>query len=331
MRPVARRVAFLAAALAFGLACGQANAQSKLEVSLFPSSGWVLNSGVAAGYFARQGLAIHLDPVTGSVAQITGMMDGTYDLGLTALDNVIAYDAGQGEAKLAQTPDLVVFMGGEGGALHLITAPAIKRVEDLKGDTLAVDAKTTGFAFVLYRILARHGLKPGDYSLIAAGSSQKRLDALLGGKAVGALLDRPFDSFATAKGFNDLVQMNKVFPHYQSGVGMARRAWARQHRAQLVGFIRAYVQAGRWLFDPKNKQAAIDLLIKTTPNLPRATAETIYRDTTGRGSTTVPDAALDVKGIATVVALRSEYGEPKTKLDARQFYDLSYYRAATGK
>jgi hypothetical protein len=32
-----------------------------------------------------------------------------------------------------------------------------------------------------------------------------------------------------------------------------------------------------------------------------------------------------------VVDLRSEYGEPKKKLDPRQFYDLSYYKAAIGK
>lgn len=319
--------AFLAALSTVLLSTG-AFAATKLEVSLFPSAGWVLHIGETQGFFAKQGLDVHPDPITSSVAQITGMMDGKFDLGLTALDNVIAYDAGQGAVPLKEKADLFAFMGGEGGSLHLISAHDIKAVAALKGKPLAVDAKTTGFAFILYHMLELKGLHQGDYELVAVGSSQKRYQALLDGKAAGALLDRPFDGFAEAKGFNDLGNMREVLPHYQSSVGMARRAWAKDHRAELVGFIRGYVEAGRWLFDKRNKDAAIGVLMDTTPNLAREGAERIYADTTGQGSTTSPEATLDRKGVATVVALRSRYGEPKRKLDAKEFYDLSFYRAA---
>ncbi|HVA12926.1 MAG TPA: ABC transporter substrate-binding protein [Stellaceae bacterium] len=310
------------------LAAIPAVAQTKLEVSHFPGATWPIAAATAQGYFAKEKLAIHLDPVTSSVAQIKGMMDGTDDLGLTALDNVIAYDAGQGEAKLGSPADLFAFMGGEGGSMHLIAAPAIKTVASLKGKTLAVDAKSTGFAFLLYRVAAMHGVKPGDYSLIAVGSSQKRLAALTGGQAQATLLNRPFDGFATAKGFNDLVDMRKVFPHYQSSVGMARRAWAAQHRDTLIAFIRAYVKGSLWLFDPTHKAEAIALLLKNTPKLSPQQAESIYRATTAKGGATSPTAKLDPAGIAAVVRLRSAYAEPKKKLNARDFYDLSYYKAA---
>lgn len=300
----------------------------RLNVSHFPSAGWILHIGIAQGYFAGEGLEVESMQVQGSVQQITGMMDGTYDLGLTALDNVIAYDAGQGAAPLEEKADLFAFMGGSGAGLNLIAAPTVTTVEDLEGKILAVDAKTTGFAFMLYRTLALHGVKAGDYKLLPVGSSQKRYEALVASKAVGGLLDRPFDGFAEEKGFNNLVAMSKVFPHYQASVGMARRVWAKDHSAELSGFIRAYVQAGLWLFDPANRKAAIGILMETTPDLPRANAETIYRDTTGPYSTIAPRAAMDQEGVATVVALRSEYGEPKKRLDARDFYDLSYYEKA---
>ena len=39
-------------------------------------------------------------------------------------------------------------------------------------------------------------------------------------------------------------------------------------------------------------------------------------------------ATLDAKGVATVVALRSDYGSPKVTLDAARFYDLAYYKEA---
>lgn len=328
MRGPALVAAALALALLLSTGARSAMAATRLNVSLFPSAGWILHLGIAEGFFAKEGLDIHPNPVTGSVQQITGMMDGAYDLGLTALDNVIAYDAGQGAAKFAQSPDLFAFMGGEGGGLHLIAAPAVARIADLKGKVLAVDAASTGFAFMLYRSLALHGVMPGSYELLAVGSSGKRYEALTQGKAQGALLDRPFDAFAVQKGFKDLAAMRQIFPHYQSSVGMARRAWAAAHHAELVGFIRAYVEAGLFLFDPANKETAIDVLMKTTPRLDRANAETIYRNTIGPESLVSPTATLDLKGVATVVALRGDYGHPKAALDAARFYDLTYYKEA---
>ena len=201
----------------------------------------------------------------------------------------------------------------------------------MKGKTLAVDAKSTGFAFVLYRIAAMHGVKQSDYSLLAVGSSQKRLDALTGGQAQAALLNRPFDGFAGrfAKGFNDLVDMHKVFPHYQANIGMARRPWAAQHRDALIGFIRGYVKGSLWLFDPTHKAEAVDLLMKNTQGLSAQQANDIYTTTTSKSTVTSPTAKLDPAGVAMVVKLRSAYAEPKKKLDARNFYDMSYYKAAT--
>ncbi len=326
------KIRFAVAPLALlSMLAAPAFAQTKIEVSHFPGAAWTAQAAIDQGYFAKEKLDVHLNPITSSVAQIKGTMDGTYQIGITALDNVIAYDAGQGDVKLGTPADFIAFMGGEGGSLHVMTAPAVKRIEDLKGKTLAVDAKGTGFAFVLYRIAAMHGVKQSDYSLIAVGSSQQRLDALMDGRAQAALLNRPFDSMAVSKGANDLMAMSKVFPHYQSSVGMARKGWAKDHREALVGFIHAYVKGSLWIFNPANKDAAIAILLKNTPNLPRETAEGIYKNTTGKGSVTSPTAALDPAGVATVVKLRSEYGEPKKKLNAKDFYDLSYYKAATSK
>lgn len=320
----------LAALLALGIAPAraQAPAPTKLEVSHFPGANWVLLIGQNEGFFAREKLDVHLDAIHGSVEQISGTMSGKFDLGLTALDNVIAYDAGQGAPQVQQPTDLFAFMGGEELAMKLIAAPDIKTVEGLKGKTLAVDAKNTGFAFVLYSALARHGLKQGDYDVLATGSSQSRLEAITSGKAQAAGLNRPFDAMALSKGATNLGDMRKLFPHYQASAGFARRAWAAQHRDTLIAFIRAYVKASLWLFDGGHKEAAIDLLVKNTQGLSPQQAADIYRDTAGKGGIGSPKATLDLAGVATVVKLRNEYGEPKKKLNPGDFYDLSYYKAA---
>jgi ABC-type nitrate/sulfonate/bicarbonate transport system substrate-binding protein len=318
------------AMLAAAPALAQTNgAPTKLEVSHFPGANWVLLIGQNEGFFAREKLDVHLNPVRGSVEQITNTMSGKFDLGLTALDNVIAYDAGQGSPQVQQPTDLFAFMGGEELAMKLIASPDIKKIEGLKGKTLAVDAKNTGFAFVLYSALARHGLKAGDYEVLATGSSQSRLEAITSGKAQAAGLNRPFDAIALSKGATNLGDMRKLFPHYQASAGFARRAWAAQHRNTLIAFIRAYAKSSLWLFDAKNKAAAVDLLVKNTQGLSPQQAADIYRDTAGKGGIGSPTATLDLAGVAAVVKLRNQYGEPKKKLNPKDFYDLSYYKAAT--
>ncbi len=226
------------------------------------------------------------------------MLAGKYQIAFSGLDDAIAYDVGEGEVPIAGTADLVAIMGTDSGALHLVTAPEVKRVEDLRGRTVAVDAKNTGFAFVLYHIAALHGLKPGAYSVLSVGSSQKRLEALTQGRAQGAVMFKPVADLLAAKGFNDLLAVSDVLPHYQAAAVLARRGWAKAHRRAVVDFIRIYVAQARRLLDPA---AAI-----------------------GR---------IDEAGVArSREAARGPIPRPKKPLGSpRKFYDLSYYRAAIGR
>src|SRR6185437_15470650 len=98
--------------------------------------------------FAKNGVAPHITKTPGSVYQMTNLIEGKFDIGMTAIDNVIAYDEGQGEAPVSGKPDLFAFVGGDNGFLHLGALPEIKTFQDLKGKELSVDAITTGYAFV---------------------------------------------------------------------------------------------------------------------------------------------------------------------------------------
>jgi ABC-type nitrate/sulfonate/bicarbonate transport system substrate-binding protein len=322
--------ALLVMALVMALGAGATQAQTKIAVSYFPGPGsGAVFAGIERGFFAQQGLAVSADPTNGSVAQITAMLDDKYQVAFGGLDDVIGYDVGQGEVPIDKKADLFAFMGTDSGPLHLVTAPDVKTVESLKGRTVAVDAKTTGFAFVLYRIAALHGLKAGDYAVLSVGSSQKRLEALSQGQAQGAVMFKPVADLLAAKGFNDLMAVSDVFPHYQAAVALARRSWATHHRAALAGFIHAYVEATRWFLAPPNKEAAIALLMKYTTGLSRPGAESSYATSIAVSNRSGPVGRIDPAGVATAVTLREAYGEPRKNLgDPRKFYDLSYYRAA---
>ncbi len=283
------------------------------------------------GFFAQNGVAVTLTNTPGSAFQIAKLLEGEFDIGLTAIDNVIAYQEGQGEAKVMDNPDLFAFMGLDNGFLSLVTAPGIKTFADLRGKTLSVDAMTTGYAFVLREMVARGGLSESEVSYVRAGGVLNRFQELLDGKHAATMLITPFEILAGNRGHPRLAGAQQVLGAYQGLVGAARRSWARQNEAALIGFMRAYRTAVEWLYDLKNHEIAEALLVANvpamTPPLARQSLSILLHGQTGF----YKDVAIDLKGAQTVLALRSKFGVPqKTLTDPMKYIDLSYYEKAFG-
>jgi len=77
-------------------------------------------------------------------------------------------------------------------------------------------------------------------------------------------------------------------------------------RRQLVPFIRSYVAAMDWLFQPANKDEAVSIYVKNLPGAPRPAAEKAYEVMLGPKEGFQRKAKLDVEGARTVLKLRSE-------------------------
>lgn len=316
--------------LVAGIAPAARAGTKPLEVIVFAGGfNWPIWAAQQQGYFAQDGLDVRLTPTPGSEYQLKNLIEGKFDLGMTAIDNVIAYQEGQGEAQVSVVPDLFVFMGGDNGFLRLVTVPAVKSYADLKGKELTVDARTTGYAFVLEKMLQKGGLKDSDYSLVKAGGVLARFDDLMQQKHAGTLLLSPFEVPAQAKGFNLVGSAIDVLGHYQGLVGAARRGWAKEHPEELIGYIRAYTRGLGWLYARKNKEAAIALLREKLPNMSPELAAKSYDILLAASGGFAPKAEIDMEGVRTVLALRSEYGEPKKTLtDPAKYIDLTYYHEA---
>jgi ABC-type nitrate/sulfonate/bicarbonate transport system substrate-binding protein len=310
-----------------GAAPAVAQQAKPISVIVFPGGfNWPIWVGQEKGYFERNGVTVNVTPTPDSKFQLTGLIDGKFDIAMTAIDNVIAYMEGQGAAPTAQTPDIVAFMGADNGFLRLITVPEVKSYSDLKGRQVSVDAMTTGYAFVLRKLLEKGGLKPTDIEFVSAGGVMQRFGALMEKKHAGTLLISPFEVNAEAKGFNRLANADEALGRYQGLVGAARRTWAKENETSLVGYIRGYIAALDWLYDPANKAEAIALLRKNLPNMPEELAVKSYDILLDPKKGFTRNAELDVEGVKTVLALRSDYGEPrKTLTDPTKYFDLQYY------
>jgi ABC-type nitrate/sulfonate/bicarbonate transport system substrate-binding protein len=301
-----------------------------ISVIVFPGGfNWPIWVAQERGYFDRNGITVTLTPTPNSVFQLTNLIDGTFDIAMTAIDNVVAYDEQQGEAPTVANPDLIAFMGGDNGFLRLVAAPDVKSYADLRGKQLSVDALTTGYAFVLRKLLQDNGLASTDYELVKAGGVVERFEALCRKQHAATLLISPFEVLAEAQGFNRLANAIDQLGHYQGLVGATRRDWAEQHEPELVAYIRGYLSGLDWLFEPSNKAEAILLLQSKLPNMREPVALKSYDILLDPKNGFSRKAELDLEGMRTVLALRSEYGNPRKSLtDSSKYLQLRYYEMA---
>ena len=330
------RFGVMAFALAAWFATTGADAQAPpptpLRVIAF-DGGWNLPVWAAQrqGFFEAQGVSVQLSYTPTSVYLITKLLDGTFDIALGGMDNIVAYQEGQGEAKIPDNPDLFAFLGGDEGFASIVAAPGVKSFAELKARTVSVDAMTTGYAFMVRELFTRNGIAETDVSFVRAGGTASRYQALIAGKQDATLLRTPFELLARERGFNQLAT-GQSLGAYQGTVGMARRSWAREHEAAMLGFLRAYRAGTDWLYDRANREVAEALLVANirdmTPALAKRSYELLLADKGGM----TRDVALDIDGIRTVLQLRSKYGTPqKTLTDPMKYVDLSYYEKAFGK
>jgi ABC-type nitrate/sulfonate/bicarbonate transport system substrate-binding protein len=325
------RHAVLALAVA-ALTGAPAMAETKIEVTLFAGSGSLpIYVAADAGLFAKEGLVANLTATPSSGALIQGLVAGKYQFAYAGVDNYLAYDEGQGTSPTEKTPDIVIIAGGSPIELTLLAVPSIKSYADLKGKTLAVDSVSTGFAFVLRKMLEKNGLGPNDYKFEAVGSTQKRWEAMKEGKALASLINPPFTGQALAMGYTNLGDGLDILGSYLGSVHGADRSWAKANETTVVGYVRAIVAATRWLYDPANADAAAKILMGRVAGLTEPQAKGGVASVTKGRAALAKDAAVDMAGLKTVIELREQYGEPKKKMGAPEKYmDLGYYKKALG-
>jgi ABC-type nitrate/sulfonate/bicarbonate transport system substrate-binding protein len=277
------------------------------------------------GFFAKEGLDIEIFNTPSSGVQMQGLADGRFQFAETALDNIVAYQEGQGTAQLSRAPDFFVFMGMSQIELPLVTQPEIKTYADLKGKTLSVDSLSTGFAFVLRKMLEKNGLGLDDYKFEAVGGTPARWAALKEKKHAGTLSALAFLPEAKALGFNHLGNSLDVLGRYQGIVTASSRSWAEQNEKAMVGFIRARLASIDWIYDRANRDEAVKILLSHLPNIPPAAAPKLIDDLTSPKLGYFRKGEIDPAGTKVVLDLRSQYGMPqKTLTDAAKYIDAKY-------
>jgi ABC-type nitrate/sulfonate/bicarbonate transport system substrate-binding protein len=181
----------------------------------------LLRTARRTGVLDRHGLAVEERPVPSSPAQFAALEAGSLDAALTSPDNVVAYRFLPGN-PLGSTRDVrIVSAVDRGLGLALYAGPGpdgsaagLEGIAALRGQVVGVDVAASGFAFALFEILGRAGLRRDDYELAELGSTPKRLDALLEGRCAATMLNAGNDLKADDAGLVRLADVTSVAAPY---------------------------------------------------------------------------------------------------------------------
>lgn len=292
----------------------------KLRLSIFLNYGTVpLQIAIENGFFAEHGLEVEIEPTTSSIEQMTGVIDGQFDIAASAIDNIIAYNCGQGAAATTAASNLKVFLGSASYRLPFVVAPYIAKFEDLKGSTIAVDALTTGFAFLLREMLEINSLATHDYKFKSFGAPKERWRALQQGEASGALLNAHFESIAHQANCHTLTSSPDPWDNYEGNTFCAGTEFLND--GPVDAFIEAMLRAVAFTKDPINTNAVAAALGRHIGNLNSDTAIKVAQSLQGPRSILEDELPVSHSGIAQVLRLREKYTNTMLKLTPEDLCD----------
>jgi ABC-type nitrate/sulfonate/bicarbonate transport system substrate-binding protein len=292
-----------------------------LAVMVFPGTQTLpIYAAQARGCFARRGLSVELRPAPNSEEQRRGLAEGRYPIVHGAADQCVALVEAAGV-------EAVIVAGGDNGFNHLFVQPDIHSIADLRGRTLVADVANTGWSFVLYDILRRHGLGAGDYRVHEAGAPFRRFEAMRHDKAMAAaILNPPFAIHARRAGLMDMGAVVDAIGPYLGTVPYVLRSWAQSNADTLVTYLAACIEGLRWALDPANRAEAQGLYAARL-GVPPDIATEMHGIAADPARGLSRDAAFDLEGLRTVLRLRASF-EGRAPEPPEKYLDLAYYRAA---
>lgn len=261
-----KMVRSLAAALALcgALLANGARAADSVSIGTVGSASsnlWPVYIGIKKGFFDAANLKVDIVYVQSSanlVQQLTaGSLDITMSTGL--VDPIRAIDQNAGIS--------IVRFEAQAPPYALVGKPAIKKLEDLKGKVISLGGPKDITRIYVERMLAPHGIKPGEFDMVFAGATAARASALLAGAVDAAILLPPFNFQAEAQGFTNLGLTVDYAPDLPFSGTVVNKAWASGHEAILKRLLEAHTKSVAWFYDEKNRDEAISILAAVATSL----------------------------------------------------------------
>jgi NitT/TauT family transport system substrate-binding protein len=226
------------------------------------------------GFFKGEGLNAVVVIMQNQVV-VNGVLSKNVDYGGT-FSNFVG-------AAMAGLPVRIVMSVQDGSDHVLVTASAIKRVEDLKGKIVGISSFGGTPHSEVLAILKKYGMTEKDITFLQIGGSSSRYQALEAGNIQAAMLVPPFNKIGRQRGFNEILSFNDVMRIPLGGLA-THVDKIKEAPAEIVKIIKALSKSIDYI---QNRKADILSLIEKSWGIKDVEVrEGIYRDLAGLYSRT---------------------------------------------
>jgi ABC-type nitrate/sulfonate/bicarbonate transport system substrate-binding protein len=302
--------------LTAGHAFAQQAGSTRLSLSYVPANiySWDVDVALEKGFFSREGFAPDVVPAQSSPQIIQMLVGRSVDMALTQPEPVIqAISRGAKElgimAEPTSRPDW-----------YFVVRPEIKDWADLKGKRIGFSSFSVGEYWYTRDLLEAHALKPGDYEAIIVGTSPLKLSSLQNASIAGTVLFQPTGVLAEKNGMKVLFRYSDE-NNISMVVYTVTKSWAAEN-SNGQRLRRAINKARTWLFDPANRNEALQIASKYTKrDIP--VLEKVYELYFGPTKLYSADGAVNVASIERLIATMSANNQiPAGQAPSRDSYLL---------
>ena len=295
-------------------------------------------ANLASVWVQKKDLAVHFgqsyvfEPVryAGTPPMITAIANNELEIGNLAFSTlpIAIENAGMDDIRVISDDFQDGVADYVSNDFEVLANGPIKKVEDLKGKVVAINAAGAGVDIAMRAMLRKHGLEPNrDYTIIEAPFPgmksmliEKKVDL------IPAVLPFMLDP-ELKKNARSLFDMRAAIGRSQFVMWSARKPFIDAHRAALVDFLEDSLRILHWYLDPKNHDAAAEIASQLTKQPPERFGWIFSKNDYYRDSNLMPD--LDA--LQENVDMTHELGFAKASLDVKAHSDLSLIKEAASR
>ena len=221
------------------------------------ANGWPSYVAIEKGFFSTAGIkpdTVFAQSNAGVIQQVAaGSINVSTNSGL--VDPIRAIQKG--------APLAIVRIEVQVPPYSLLAKPGIKSMKDLKGKLISLGGAKDITRIFVEQMLEPNGVKPGEFDMTFAGATSARFSALQAGAVDAAILTPPFNFHAQTAGFTLLGHAVEYVDMPFAGISVNTN-WAAANEDTAKKLIKVYNDSMAWLYDPKNRDEAVEILMKVS-------------------------------------------------------------------
>ncbi len=221
------------------------------------ASDWGVYIGEKQGFFAQNNIKPDFIVTGSSAACAQQLTAGSIDIGEVSTTQLI-------EASLGGAPIISAINRTNNAPYAIVGKKGTTSIAQLRGKTIIVGGPNDITLVFMNTVLAAYKMKADDVTYTFAGGTGERFAALMSGTVDAAILLPPFSFRAESAGYPELDNVQKYYKSFPFDTFSVRMEWGKKNSDAVVAYVKSILQSLAWLYEPANKQKAIDILSEAT-------------------------------------------------------------------